>query len=211
MRPRVKICGVTSASQARAAADAGADAVGLVFYSDSPRAVDFDRAAEIAQAVPAFVTVVGLFMDPDEAFVREALDAVPLELLQFHGQESPAFCAGFGRRYIKALGMTAEGRSEAADLRARAGEHPAAAGVLVDSHAGDRAGGTGEVFDWRRLPRDLGKPLILAGGLRPENVAEAVRQVQPWALDVSSGVESEPGRKDPALMTRFLSEVYGVR
>ncbi|MCP1727102.1 phosphoribosylanthranilate isomerase [Natronospira proteinivora] len=205
MRPRIKICGVTSASQAEAAAEAGVDALGLVFHPNSPRAITLSQAVEISRAIPAFVSVVGLFMDPEKARVNEVLARVPLEMLQFHGRESAAFCRAFGRRYIKALGM-----SGGVDPMTLAGEYEDAAALLLDSHAGNRAGGTGEVFDWQRLPQALQRPLVLAGGLSPGNVARAVEQVRPWGVDVSSGVESAPGVKDPVKMSHFINEVHRV-
>lgn len=205
MRSRVKICGITSPEQAMAAAESGADAIGLVFYPDSPRAVDPERAAAIAAATPAFVSIVGLFMDAPAAEVERTLERVPLELLQFHGRETPAFCRQFGRRYLKAIGMLS-----GANPHRESERYPDAAALLVDSHAGGRAGGSGERFDWDTLPRDAGRPLLLAGGLDPDNVGEAVERVRPWGVDVSSGVESEPGCKDPALMSRFIREVQRV-
>jgi len=205
MRPRIKICGVTSVAQAQAAVDAGADALGLVFHSASPRALPLPEAVEIARTIPAFVSVVGLFMDPSEDQVEKTLSRVPLEILQFHGQETAAFCRAFGRRYIKALGM-----SSGADPRALADEYEDAAALLVDSHAGDRAGGSGEAFDWRRFPQEINRPLVLAGGLSAKNIARAVEQLRPWAVDVSSGVESAPGVKDPAKMSHFINEVHRV-
>lgn len=205
MRPRIKICGITTPEQAMAAAESGADAIGLVFYENSPRAVDVETARAIADATPAFVSVVGLFMDASADRVTAILEAVPLELLQFHGREEPAFCRGFGRRYMKAVGMLA-----GADPVAAGREYHDAAALLVDSHAGSRAGGSGEAFDWSTLPKEPGRPLVLAGGLNPDNVGEAVRNVRPWGVDVSSGVETGPGRKDSALIRRFVSEVHRV-
>jgi len=205
MRPKVKICGVTSPQQAEAAARAGADAIGLVFHPGSPRALEAELAVDISRSIPAFVSVVGLFMNPSRERVEQLLSQVPLELLQFHGTESPAFCRSFGRRYIKAVGM-----SDGGDPVERARGFEDAAAILVDSHAGKSAGGTGEAFDWQRLPGDWSHRLILAGGLSPDNVAMAVEQVRPWAVDVSSGVESEPGQKDPARMSHFIREVHRV-
>lgn len=205
MRPRIKICGITTPEQAMTAAESGVDAIGLVFYENSPRAVDVKTARAIADATPAFVSVVGLFMDATADRVTTILEAVPLELLQFHGREAPTFCRGFGRRYMKAVGMLA-----GADPVAAGREYDDAAALLVDSHAGSRAGGSGEVFDWSTLPETIGRPLVLAGGLNPDNVGEAVRNVRPWGVDVSSGVETGPGRKDSALIRRFVSEVHRV-
>ncbi|MEA5444542.1 phosphoribosylanthranilate isomerase [Gammaproteobacteria bacterium AB-CW1] len=205
MQPRVKICGITTAEQARWAAEAGADAIGLVFHEPSTRAVGIQQATDIIAAIPAYVSVVGLFMNPDAAQVRTVLERLPLEMLQFHGEESADFCRRFGRRYVKAVGMSGE-----LDLEQASQLYPDAAALLVDSHAGRRAGGTGERFDWSRLPSRPDFDLVLAGGLAPGNVAEAIRVVRPWAVDVSSGVESAPGQKDPQLMSRFIEEVQGV-
>lgn len=203
MHTRIKICGITGVDEARAAAEAGADAIGLVFHPQSPRALDLERAVMIARELPPLVTVVGLFMDAEADEVWRVLERVPLEILQFHGREPETYCAAFGRRYIKALGMSG-GQPMAAS------QWPGAAGLLVDSHAGERAGGSGETFDWSRIPDCAGRPVILAGGLRPDNVAQAVRQVAPWGVDVSSGVESAPGRKDPARIRQFINEVRHV-
>ncbi len=203
-RVRVKICGITCPEDARAAAVAGADAIGLVFHEPSSRYVEPLAAARIVAAVPPFVTTVGLFLNAPESTVRAVLKAVPLDLLQFHGSEDAAYCEGFGRPYIKAVAMG--GNSDgltAAVCEAYVG----ARGFLVDSHAPDEAGGSGRRFDWQTLRQRPEQPLILAGGLHPGNVAEAVREVRPWAVDVSSGVESAPGNKDAALMQRFVNEV----
>lgn len=202
MRTRIKICGITRAQDAFAAVDAGADAIGLVFYAKSPRNLDIPAAATIAAAVPPLVGVVALFLDPDPELVRTVLREVSIDLLQFHGQEEPDFCATFGRRYIKAVPM-----GDGVDPRELTARHAQAVGFLLDSHAGGRAGGTGETFDWGRIPRDLDKPLILAGGLKPANAAAAVAAVRPFGVDVSSGVEAAPGIKDPARITAFVEQV----
>ncbi|MDQ2068924.1 phosphoribosylanthranilate isomerase [Natronospira bacteriovora] len=204
--PRVKICGITTAQEATLAAEAGADAIGLVFHERSPRHLDPDRAARIIAATPAFVTVVGLFMNPERRQLETLLQILPLELLQFHGRESGAFCRSFGRRYIKAVGMSGN-----PDMDSIAGEYGDAAALLVDSHAGDRDGGSGETFDWSRWPEVPDRRLILAGGLNPGNVGQAIRELRPWGVDVSSGVESAPGRKDPEKMQQFIQEVHRVR
>lgn len=203
MPPRVKICGLVRADEARQAVEAGADAVGLVFHPRSPRHVDMEQARAVVSAVPAFVSVVGLFMNPEHGQVEEVLDRVPLDMLQFHGREDGAFCRSFGRRYIKAVGM-----ANKPDMERVADEYDDAAALLVDSHAGDSDGGSGEAFDWAQWPSLTGKNLILAGGLTAENVAEAVSRLSPWAVDVSSGVEAAPGRKDPEKVTRFIREVH---
>lgn len=199
---RIKVCGVTRPEDARAAAAAGADAIGLVFHPPSRRAVDIETACEVVAALPPFVTAVALFLDPEAERVREVVEGVPVGLLQFHGSESAAFCRAFGRPYIKAVAM-----GDGADPEAVAAEHPAALGLLADSHAAGAGGGTGKAFRWDLLPRERGYRLILAGGLSPDNVADAVSRVRPDAVDVSSGVESEPGIKDPARIERFIEEV----
>jgi phosphoribosylanthranilate isomerase len=198
MRTRIKICGITRVEDALAAAAAGADAIGLVF-AESPRRVTAEQARAVCAALPPFVTTVGLFVDAPEARVREVLGQVPLDLLQFHGRETPEDCQRYGRPYIKAVRMDAD-----VDLRAETRRFQAAAGLLLDSFHPQKAGGTGESFDWARVPRDLGKPVILAGGLTPENVALAIATVRPYAVDVSSGVEREKGVKDAAKITAFI-------
>lgn len=205
MQTRIKICGITRLDDALAAARFGADAIGLVFAPDSPRRLELESAREIIDALPPFVQVVGLFMDQPADEVRFMLDALPLDLLQFHGLEEPRFCRQFERRYIKGVGV-----ANLQDPASVIGQYPDAAGIVLDSHVHGSAGGTGEAADWQRLPRVTALPVILAGGLNPGNVAEAIRTVRPFAVDVSSGVESSPGRKDPALMQAFIEEVQGV-
>ncbi len=201
MRTRVKICGITRPEDALAAAQLGADAIGLVFYPKSPRYVEASQAAEIISVIPPFMTTVALFLDAQKDVIQEVLSTVPVDLLQFHGDECPTDCGTFGRPYIKAIGMKG-----GVDAQAYAATYPDAQGYLLDSHAVGEAGGTGTSLDWSSLPK-LKKPVILAGGLRPENVAEAVQQSRPYAVDISSGVESSPGIKDKALMKAFISEV----
>lgn len=198
-RTRVKVCGITRPEDGQAAAQLGVDAIGLVFYAGSSRYVEPPAARAVIAALPPFVTTVGLFMDAEAEQVRTVLAGLPLDLLQFHGDEPPDYCGSFGRPYIKAVPMAAD-----ADPGAYARRFGAAAGVLLDSHGGGRIGGSGERFDWGRIPADLGKPLILAGGLGPDTVAEAVARVRPYAVDVSSGVESAKGIKDPALIRAFM-------
>ena len=202
---RVKICGITRPDDALAAAATGVDAIGLVFYPKSSRLVDVDVANEIIRALPPFVSSVGLFLDADASEVNDIIRRVPLDLLQFHGEESPAFCAQFGRPYIKAVPMRFE-----TNVRAYAQEFETAKGLLLDSHGGDKIGGSGERFDWRRIPPDVGKPIILAGGLSPSNIAEAVRQVRPYGVDVSSGVEAAKGIKDAELIQLFMRNLSQV-
>lgn len=201
---RTKVCGITSVEDAQAAVAAGADAIGLVFYAKSPRYVTPVQAAGIALAVGPFVTTVGLFVDADRASIESVLAHVPLQLLQFHGNESPAFCASFHRPFIKALRM-----AEGVDVSAAEHEFAAAgaSGLLLDSYNPAAPGGTGETFGWERIPATRQLPLILAGGLSPGNVAAAVKQVRPYAVDVSSGVEITPGRKDSAKIAAFVQAV----
>ena len=205
MRTRVKICGITRPVDALSAAEAGADAVGLVFAESSPRCVSLDQARAICAALPPFVTVVGLFVDAPAERIRAVLGQIPLALLQFHGRETPEQCRVYGRPYIKAIHMRA---SEDPQIQVQAQRYGDAAGFLLDTYSPAAAGGTGQVFDWRCVPRDVGRPLILAGGLTPENVAAAIKQVRPYAVDVSSGVEQSKGIKDAAKIAAFLRSVY---
>jgi phosphoribosylanthranilate isomerase len=214
-RTRIKICGITRVPDAHAAAEAGADAIGLVFWPGTPRVVTIAQAQAIAATLPAYVSVVGLFVDPEPQAVRDALAAVPLDVLQFHGSEPAALCRSFGRRYVKAIPV-----KEDADLLESVSPYDDAAGLLFDAfREGDLPGGTGRAFDWGRLTTDvrarLSQPLILSGGLDADNVAGAIRAVRPWAVDVSSGVEERDasgvprrGLKDPARIRAF---VQGVR
>ena len=197
MSVRVKICGLTRPEDVASAVRHGADAVGFVF-ARSPRQLDADRAAGLTQGVVGGTLRVGLFMDQPAEFVQSVLDRVELDLLQFHGSESNAFCTAFELPFIKAIAM------RGGDPQAQAMAVPDASGLLLDSHAPGGAGGTGERFDWREVPEFGGRPLWLAGGLEPDNVAEAVRHFRPWAVDVSSGVESAPGIKDDDKVRRFI-------
>jgi phosphoribosylanthranilate isomerase len=205
IRTRVKICGITRAEDAAAVVAAGVDAVGLVFYPKSSRFVSIDQALEIAQAIPAFVTVVGLFKDAQAGEIEAVLKRLSLGLLQFHGDESPADCGGYSIPYIKAIGMQG-----GADLHGYADTYADATGLLLDSHAVGEAGGTGLTFDWTMLPVDFNKPIILAGGLNPANVGEAIRIARPYAVDLSSGVESAPGIKDVEKIRALMQEVKRV-
>lgn len=206
MHTRIKICGITRPEDAAAAARAGADMIGMVFVESSPRRVNVDDARRIAAAVPAGVTVAGLFLDPERELVETVLRDVPLELLQFHGSEPADFCRGFGRRYIKTIGV-GDDPDKAARL---AGEYRDAAAVLFDSHAHGLPGGTGQKSDWRSLPQAGATPVMLAGGLTPGNVGEAIRIARPHGVDVSSGVEARPGVKDHARLREFINEVRRV-
>ncbi len=203
MRTRVKICGFTRAEDARAAALLGVDAVGLVFYPPSPRNVSLGQARAIVEALPPFTTVVGLFVDERPERVREVLSQVRIDLLQFHGDESPEYCEAFGRAYIKAIRM-----KPGVELLKLASVYRAASGLLLDADDPSAKGGTGTRFDWAAIPPDCPLPIILAGGLRPENVGAALRQVKPYGLDVSSGVEAAKGVKDGEKMAAFLKEVH---
>jgi phosphoribosylanthranilate isomerase len=200
-RTRVKICGITSETQARDVCACGVDAIGLVFHAASPRCVDVDAAARICAAAAPLVTVVGLFVDAPEVTVREVLDRCPLDVLQFHGEEDAAYCSGFGRPYIKAIRMRPD-----IDIAAVIDEHKTARAFLFDAFQPGVAGGTGTSFDWRRLP-ELERPWLLAGGLDASNVGEAMEAAAPPAVDVSGGVESAPGIKDTALVRRFMAAV----
>jgi len=204
-RTRVKVCGITRVEDALAAVEAGADAIGLVFYEPSPRYVRIKQAREIAAAVPAFVSVVALFVNAQAQQVQETLNSVRIDLLQFHGDEENDFCSQFQRPFIKAQRVR-----QASDVVASSLRFPDALGILLDSYKPGVPGGTGETFDWSMIPANQTKPLILAGGLTPENVAFAIDQVQPFAVDVSGGVEQDKGIKDPAKIDAFLSEVYRV-
>ncbi|NCN22943.1 MAG: phosphoribosylanthranilate isomerase [Gallionellales bacterium CG_4_10_14_3_um_filter_54_96] len=199
---RVKICGITRAEDALAAARSGADAIGLVFYEQSPRHVTIGQAARLAAVLPPFVSVVGLFVNATAEFVREVLASVRLDVLQFHGDESPEFCGQFNKPYLKAIRV-----KPGVDLLQCAADFQHAQGLLLDAHVEGIPGGTGARFDWRLIPGDFPLPLILSGGLEVENVAAGIRQVQPYAVDVSSGVEASKGVKDAAKIARFMHEV----
>ncbi|WP_320819065.1 phosphoribosylanthranilate isomerase [Thalassolituus sp.] len=205
LRTRIKICGITRAEDALAVVDAGADALGLVFYPPSPRAVDIAAAKMIVADVPAFVSVTALFVNPTVEEVQSVLDSVRIELLQFHGDEEDAFCRQFNRPYIKALRVR-----QASDLVASCLRFPSALGILLDSYKPGVPGGTGETFDWSLVPATPPKPIILAGGLVPENVAAAIEQVAPFAVDISGGVEAAKGIKDHGKINEFVKEVYRV-
>ncbi len=202
MRTRAKICGITSPSDAQCAAAAGADAIGLVFHPPSPRHITLDAARAIADSLPPFVAAYAVVLDPEPDFLDELFQKVPLDGVQYHGRETPELCARFGGRWIKAVPMNPP--DALSDCQRR---YPEAAGFLLDSHAAGEAGGLGRTFDWTAVRTEDPRPLILAGGLAPDNVAAAIRAVRPWGVDVSSGVESAPGRKDPALIDAFMQEV----
>ncbi len=202
MRTRVKICGITRVEDARAAVEAGADAIGLVFYPPSPRHVELAQAAAIAAVLPPFVTTVGLFVNADAETIAEAVNACGIDLLQFHGNECPDYCSEHGRPWIRALRM-----KDDIDLAAEAERFAGARGLLLDAFRPGVPGGTGETFDWSRIPVGMAGRIVLAGGLTPDNVEQAVRQVRPFAVDVSGGVEREPGIKDAEKIARFVQAV----
>lgn len=204
MRTRVKICGITTIEDAQAAAQAGADAIGLVFYAKSPRAVTVAQAAKIVASLPAFVTTVALFVDPSADEVNQLLEQVPIDLLQFHGDESAQFCSSFQRPYIKALRM-----QPGIDITQQANMHTTAQGILLDAWVPGVPGGTGRTFDWDKIP-SLSQVLILAGGLTPDNVRQAITHVSPWAVDVSGGVEQNKGQKAHSKIRDFMQAVNTV-
>jgi len=199
---RIKICGITRARDALAAAELGADAIGLVFYPRSPRAVNAATALQILAEVPPFLSVVALFVDEPASAVDRILSQVPVDTLQFHGDESPGFCNRFGRPWLKALRVR-----EGVDVAAAVRDYAAARAILLDSWQEGVPGGTGRTFDWNLAPTALPRPVVLAGGLDDGNVGEAVRRVRPAAVDVSGGVESAPGVKDREKIRRFIAAV----
>jgi phosphoribosylanthranilate isomerase len=205
MSPKIKICGITRLEDAILASNLGVDAIGLVFYGESPRAVTIGQAQEIASVVAPFTSVVGLFVDETQYEIQAVLDEVSLDVLQFHGDQSQELCADFGRRYFKAIRMGSD-----VDIDAEMADYPDASAFLLDTHSDKARGGTGEAFDWEKVPAQPKKPIILAGGLNPDNVAGAIRQTSPYAVDVSSGVESSKGIKDAEKMTAFVNAVRGA-
>ncbi|MCF6210440.1 MAG: phosphoribosylanthranilate isomerase [Gammaproteobacteria bacterium] len=205
MRTRIKICGFTRPDDARQAAALGVDAIGLVFYTPSPRAVDIARAQAIIGALPPFVSRVGLFVDESAAQVQAVLEQVALDSLQFHGDEAPDYCAQFGRPWLKAIRMR-----EGVDLAREAERYRSATGLLLDAYRPGTPGGTGESFAWSRVPQDLNLSIVLAGGLSSANVAEAIAAVRPFAVDLSGGVESAKGIKDVLKMAELVDAVHAA-
>jgi len=201
-RTRIKCCGMTRIEDARLAAELGADAIGVVITTRSKRRVELTQARAIVAAMPPFVTTVALLMDDSAETVRAVIEQVQPDLLQFHGSESDAWCAQFGRPYLKAVAM---GEGAAALPRLR--EYPQASGLLLDGHGLGEPGGSGKAFDWSLMPSDLKQPLLLAGGLHAGNVGEAIRLARPWAVDVASGIEASPGIKDPQRLADFIAAV----
>ena len=201
-RTRVKICGLSRPEDALAAYRFGADAVGLIFYPPSPRGVDIDVARRIRRALPPFITVVGVFVDPKPGFLRQAIHDVSLDVVQFHGDETPEFCATCERPYVKAVRV-----HEGVELGDVAARYAGASALLLDSYETGKRGGTGKTVDWSLIPSDIGMPIILAGGLTPDNVASAIAAVAPFAVEGNSGVEASPGVKDHAKIEAFIREV----
>lgn len=199
---RSKICGITRIEDALAAVAAGADAIGFVFYAKSPRAVTAVQARAIIAALPPFVTTVGLFVNASACELNETLDAVPLDLLQFHGDETPEQCEGYHRPYIKALRVKAGD-----DIAGACNAYASASGILLDAYVEGVPGGTGQAFDWSLIPQGLSRPIILAGGLTVDNVVQAIDQVRPYAVDVSGGVEKSKGIKDHDKIRAFMHNV----
>ncbi len=201
--PRIKVCGLTRVEDVQAAVAAGVDAIGLVFYPESPRHVTIAQAVTLCREIPPFVTIVGLFVNPSRAEVHRVVESVPLNLLQFHGDETVDQCEGFGLPYLRAARVR-----PGVDLLEFASQFPSARALLLDTWT-PAYGGSGESFDWSLVPASCPLPVILSGGLTPDNVAEAIRQVRPVAVDVSSGVESAKGIKDAAKIRAFVSAVRG--
>lgn len=197
---RIKCCGMTRIEDALLAAELGVDAIGVVLTAHSKRQISLERARAIVQAMPPFVTTVALCMDDEANVVQDIIDIVRPSMLQFHGSESDEWCKQFGQPYLKAIAM-GEGAAALYQLH----DHPHAAGLLLDGHGLGKPGGSGKTFDWSLMPRDLKQPLILAGGLTAANVAHAISVARPWAVDVSSGIESAPGIKDAQKMREFIA------
>ena len=204
-RTRVKICGITRAEDAAAACAAGADAIGLVFYPPSPRAVDIERAVTIRRALPPFVTVVGLFVNASAEMVADSAGRVPLDLLQYHGEETPSQCEASGLPYMKAIRVDG-----GTDLREVSRHFASARALVLDTHDDKLWGGSGHTFDWDLVPADIELPVVLAGGLTPANVADAILRLRPYGVDVSGGVERSPGIKDAVKIAKFIKEVDRV-
>jgi len=202
LRTRVKICGITQQSDALAAVNAGADALGFVFYEPSPRYLSLQQAGLIFASLPAFINKVALFVNPSREYVNEALSLLSIDTLQFHGDEDEAFCQSFNKPYLKAIRVQAE-----TNFEQLAAEYHSAAGLLLDAFDSQQYGGTGHTFDWSLFPKSTEQSIILAGGLNTQNIQQAITQTRPYAVDVSSGVEKSKGLKDHQLMTQFMQEV----
>ena len=204
-RTRIKICGITRLCDAQLVAELGGDAIGLVFHSQSPRAIEINNAVSIREAMPPFVTVTALFMNENERWIKQVLELVNPDCMQFHGEETPEFCRQWSRPFIKAIPM---GSVKDASHYARL--YPEAQGFLLDSNVAGRQGGSGDTFDWSKIPSTFDFPLVLAGGLNPANVAAAITQVNPWGIDISSGVEQSKGIKNSELIVQLFNEVKRV-
>ena len=202
MRTRVKICGFTQVEDAVAAANLGVDAIGLVFYPPSPRHVSIEQAKEIVNALPAFVTVVALFVDEQESQIRKVLRKVSIDCIQFHGDESSDACRLYNKPYMKAIRI-----KPGMDVSEIAAHYQDASALLLDAYHPGIKGGSGSQFDWDLIPGDCSLPIILAGGLQVDNAKQAIQSVRPYALDVSSGVEAEKGIKDVAKMAAFIQQI----
>ena len=202
MRTRVKICGITREEDALTAVRHGADAIGLVFVEASPRHVSIAQAQAAIRSLPPFIAVVGLFVDAEPSFIEQVLKEVRLDMLQFHGDETPEECQRYARPYMKAIRVRPD-----TNLLQYALDYPRASALLLDAHVEGVAGGTGQRFDWSLIPADLPRPIVLAGGLNADNVAEAIKQVRPYAVDVSGGVESQKGIKDAGKIAAFMRGV----
>ncbi len=206
LRTRIKICGIQTVADACHAESLGVDSIGLVFYEKSPRAVSLENAIEISRCLSGMMGLVGLFYNATEFEVRRVLSKLPQILLQFHGDETVEFCEQFDRRYFKAFPMGDNASFQASDIK----PYKNSCAILLDANIQGQMGGTGERFDWTKIPANTHKPLILAGGLTPDNVIDAIKQTQPYAVDVSSGVESKRGIKDHELMQKFVENVRGI-
>ena len=204
-RTRIKICGITNLQDAKVAIDEGVDAIGLVFCENSPRYINISRAKEIVENTTPFVNCVGLFVDAEKEYINNVLKEVALDTLQFHGQESEQACALYNKPYIKAIRM-----NENINLSEEAEKYFSAHALLLDTYIEGLLGGTGIVFDWDLIPKDIAKPIILAGGLNASNVKDAIKKISPYAVDVSGGVETEKGKKDPSKIKEFINEVMNV-
>jgi len=205
-RVRIKICGITRLADAQRAVELGADALGFNFYDKSPRRMTVEQVHGIATQLPPFVTKVGLFVNPDEEQLRHVLNKLPIDVIQFHGEESAQFCNSFGHPYIKVIRV-----AEGIQLQEECNRYGSAAGILLDSYVKGVAGGTGRVFNWSLIPKTISQSVILAGGLNAENIGDAIRTVKPYAVDVSSGVERVEGIKDSDAMERFINAVGEVK
>jgi phosphoribosylanthranilate isomerase len=205
IRTRIKICGITRLSDALRVAEFGGDAIGLVFHQQSPRAIALENALKIRQSIPPFVTVTALFMNESEDWITQVLDTVKPDCLQFHGDETAEFCRQWSRPFVKAIPM-----GSVDDASHYAEQYPEAQGFLLDSNVAGRQGGSGDTFDWSKIPSTFDFPLILAGGLSPSNVAAAIAQIKPWGVDVSSGVEQSKGIKDHDLIAHLFDEVNRI-